>query len=122
MNIADRLRVLREQKKLSQGDIQESTELLRAYISRLENGHTVPAPSTLEKIARAFKVPLWEMLYDGERLPESRPTVKGYSRRATNQKLKALFRLPKALASMTPRDRKILLAMSREMLRRRRVA
>jgi hypothetical protein len=46
MIVADRLRALREEKKLSQGDIQERTGLLRCYVSRVENGHTVPAVET----------------------------------------------------------------------------
>src|ERR1700738_5053090 len=53
MVISDRLRELREEKKLSQGDIEKRTGLLRCYISRVENGHTVPAIETLEKLARA---------------------------------------------------------------------
>ena len=49
MVIADRLRALREQKHMSQGDIQKRTGLFRCYISRVENGHTIPAIETLEK-------------------------------------------------------------------------
>ena len=56
MVISDRLRQLREDKKLSQGDIEKRTGLLRCYISRVENGHTVPAIETLEKLARALEV------------------------------------------------------------------
>src|SRR4051812_24036923 len=59
MVIADRLWALREQKKFSQGDIEKRTGLLRCYLSRLENGHTVPAIETLEKMARALEVPLY---------------------------------------------------------------
>src|SRR6266516_3220299 len=55
MIIGDRLRALREDKKLSQGDIEKRTGLLRCYISRVENGHTVPAIETLEKMARHWK-------------------------------------------------------------------
>ena len=58
MIIGDRLRELREAKKPSQGDIEKRTGLLRCYISRVENGHTVPAVETLEKLARAFEVPM----------------------------------------------------------------
>jgi transcriptional regulator with XRE-family HTH domain len=47
--IGDRLREMREEKKLSQGDIEKRTGLLRCYISRVENGHTIPAIETLEK-------------------------------------------------------------------------
>src|SRR4029077_20052392 len=57
MIIGDRLRALREEKKLSQGDIEKRTGLLRCYISRVENGHTVPAIETLEKMARALECP-----------------------------------------------------------------
>src|SRR5580704_15009973 len=55
MIIGDRIRLLRETKKLSQGDIEKRTGLLRCYISRVENGHTVPAIETLEKLARPWK-------------------------------------------------------------------
>jgi transcriptional regulator with XRE-family HTH domain len=57
MVIADRLRAIREQKNMSQGDIEKRTGLLRCYISRVENGHTVPAIETLEQMARAMEVP-----------------------------------------------------------------
>ena len=65
MVIADRLRAIREQKNMSQGDIEKRTGLLRCYISRVENGHTVPAIETLEKMARAMKVPMYQLFYDG---------------------------------------------------------
>src|SRR5271168_4593297 len=65
MIIGDRLRALREEKKLSQGDIEKRTGLLRCYISRVENGHTVPAIETLEKLERAQVFPAfrWPVLY-----------------------------------------------------------
>ncbi len=69
MVIADRLRSLREEKKLSQGDIEKRTGLLRCYISRVENGHTVPAIETLEKMARANG--------QGCTLPEQAPAFVG---------------------------------------------
>ena len=70
MIIGDRLRALREQKNFSQGTIEERTGLFRCYISRVENGHTVPAVETLEKFARALEVPLYQLLYDGEEPPK----------------------------------------------------
>src|SRR5260221_4572366 len=69
MDIAYRLRSLREQKKLSQGDLEKRTGLLRCYISRVENGHTVPAVETLEKMARAMEMPLYQLMYDGQKPP-----------------------------------------------------
>jgi transcriptional regulator with XRE-family HTH domain len=69
MVIADKLRALRAAKHLSQGDIEKRTGLLRCYISRVENGHTVPAIETLEKLARAMEVPMYQLFYDGEKPP-----------------------------------------------------
>ncbi len=66
MLIGDRLRAIREEKKLSQGDIEKRTGLLRCYVSRVENGHTVPAVETIEKFARALEVPIYQLFYDGE--------------------------------------------------------
>src|ERR1017187_2136733 len=70
MVIGDRLRELREEKKLSQGDIEKKTGLLRCYTSRVENGHTVPSVETLEKFARALEVPMYQLFYDGEQPPK----------------------------------------------------
>lgn len=70
MIIGDRLRQLREQKDLSQGDIEKRTGLLRCYISRVENGHTVPSIETLEKMARALEIPMYRLFYEGTRPPE----------------------------------------------------
>src|SRR5438270_11150246 len=69
MIIGDRLKALREEKDLSQGDIEKRTGLLRCYVSRVENGHTVPSVETLEKFARALEVPLHHLMYDGDELP-----------------------------------------------------
>jgi len=66
MVIGNRLKELRESKDLSQGDIEKRTGLLRCYISRVENGHTVPAVATLEKMARALEVPMYRLFHDGE--------------------------------------------------------
>ena len=70
MVISDRLRAIREEKDLSQGDIENRTGLKRCYVSRVENGHTVPSIETLEKMARALEVPLYQLFYDGEAPPE----------------------------------------------------
>src|SRR5690242_21775774 len=67
--IGDQLRALREAKQLSQGDIEKRTGLLRCYISRVENGHTVPSVETLEKLARALEIPMYQLFYDGEEPP-----------------------------------------------------
>jgi transcriptional regulator with XRE-family HTH domain len=71
--IGDRLQSLRKQKQLSQGDIEQRTGLLRCYISRIENGHTVPTVETLEKMARALEVPLYQLFYEGREEPLPAP-------------------------------------------------
>jgi hypothetical protein len=35
-----------------------------------ENGHTVPAIETLEKLARALEVPLYQLFYEGDKPPQ----------------------------------------------------
>ena len=70
MIIGERLRALREEKKFSQGEIEKRTGLLRCYVSRVENGHTVPAVETLEKFARALEVPMYQLFYEGEEPPK----------------------------------------------------
>src|SRR6202011_926168 len=70
MIIGERLRALREEKKFSQGDVEKRTGLLRCYISRVENGHTVPAVETLEKVAHALEIPMYQLFYDGEEPPK----------------------------------------------------
>ncbi len=69
MIIGERLRAIREEKKLSQEDVEKRAGLLRCYISRVENGHTVPAIETLETMARALEVPLYQLFYDGNEPP-----------------------------------------------------
>jgi transcriptional regulator with XRE-family HTH domain len=70
MVIGERLKQIRAQKKLSQADIERETGLLRCYISRVENGHTVPSVETLEKFAHALQVPMYQLFYDSEEPPE----------------------------------------------------
>ena len=70
MNIGDRLRTLREEKKFTQGDIEKRTGVLRTYLSRVENGHTVPSVETLEKFARALEIPMYQFFYESEEPPK----------------------------------------------------
>src|SRR2546429_9627661 len=70
MLIGQKLREIREAKKMSQMEIAESTGLVQPYVSRVENGHTIPGVETLEKWASALKIPLYQILYDGEEPPK----------------------------------------------------
>ena len=122
MIIGDRLRAIREEKKLSQGDIEARTGLLRCYISRVENGHTVPAIETLEKIARALEIPLYQLFYDGEK-PPPLPTLP--NRRAASDLAwgssgkdgRYLMKFRRQLSKMDESDRRLLLFMAQKMSR-----
>jgi transcriptional regulator with XRE-family HTH domain len=124
MIISDRLRELREEKKLSQGDIEKRTGLLRCYISRVENGHTVSAIETLEKLARALEVPLYQLFYEGDeplKLPNAikRKTTDAIVWGSSGKQAVYLHRLTKCLSKAGDPDRKLLLAMAQKMVARR---
>jgi transcriptional regulator with XRE-family HTH domain len=70
MLIGERIRALRKKQGLTQGHLEERSGLLRCYTSRVENGHTVPSLETIEKIARALNLPLYQVFYDGDKPPE----------------------------------------------------
>jgi len=57
MIIGDRLRALREEKKLCQVTLKSGLACFAATSPALKTGLTVPAIETLEKMARAFEVP-----------------------------------------------------------------
>jgi transcriptional regulator with XRE-family HTH domain len=121
MVIGDRLRELREYKALSQGDIEKRTGLLRCYISRVENGHTVPAIETLEKLARAMEVPIYQIFYDGNDnpkglLPAKRVDKDGdlYERKSGKER-RELDRFVKLLNRIDDTDRKMLLSVAGKM-------
>lgn len=61
--------MLRIERKLSQGDVESRSGLLRCYISRVEGGHTVPNLITLEKFAAALQVPLHLLFFQGKGTP-----------------------------------------------------
>jgi len=120
MLIGQRLRELRETKHLSQGEIEKRTGLLRCYISRVENGHTVPTVETLEKMARALEVPLYKLFYDGGGPPKKLklPTRAVGEWGAKGRERGELRLFAKALAGMNDRKRKLLLEMARGMAHR----
>jgi transcriptional regulator with XRE-family HTH domain len=120
MIIGDRLRELREAKNLSQGDIEKRTGLLRCYISRVENGHTVPAVETLEKMARALELPLYQLMYDGDKPPEALTAFtsngdRSQMRGPRGKEGRYFRKLTRHLAKMNAGDRKLLLYMLQKM-------
>ena len=120
MIIGDRLRTMREEKHFSQGDIEKKTGLLRCYISRVENGHTVPAIETLEKMARALEVPMYQLFYDGEEPPKlpnlpKRKSSDDIAWGSSGKDARYLGKLRRLLARSEDGDRKLLLYMAQKM-------
>jgi transcriptional regulator with XRE-family HTH domain len=123
MIIGDRLRALREEKKYSQGDIEKRTGLLRCYISRVENGHTVPAIETLEKMARALDVPLYQLFYDGEEPPvlpnlPKRKSADEIVWGSTGKEARLLGKFRRLMGRIEDGDRRLLLYMAQKMATR----
>jgi transcriptional regulator with XRE-family HTH domain len=120
MIIGDRLRALREDKQLSQGDIEKRTGLLRCYVSRVENGHTVPAMETLEKMARALEIPMYQLFYDGDEppklpnLPKRNPSDE-IAWGSSGKDGRFLTKLRRLLGKTNEQDRKIILLMAQKM-------
>ena len=123
MVISERLKRLREAQNLSQGDIQERTGLFRCYLSRLENGRTVPSIETLEKLARSMEVPLYQLFYDGEEPPELPDLPKGKSADdiawgTRGKDARVLGRFRRLLGRIDEGDRRLLLYMAQKMANR----
>ena len=127
MIIGERLRVLREEKKLSQGDIEKRTGLLRCYLSRVENGHTVPAIETLEKLARALDMPLYQLLYDGDQpprqdVPASWTESSSNTWGSSGKDLRFMRKLRHLLSKMEPQDRTLLLFTVQQMAKKKKAS
>jgi transcriptional regulator with XRE-family HTH domain len=107
---------------MSQGDVEKKTGLLRCYISRVENGHTVPAVQTLEKLARAFEIPMYKLFYEGKEPPKA-PNIfvrkssheSGWG--STGKDAKYFSQLRRLLSRSSENDRKLILYTAQKMAR-----
>jgi transcriptional regulator with XRE-family HTH domain len=121
LNIGERLKAIREQKNLSQGHIEKSTGLLRCYVSRVENGHTVPSIETLEKFARALEVPMYALFYEGENPPEMQSSKHGKNARwgSSGSDSRMLDKFRKCMSRMDAADRDLLFSTAKKLSRRK---
>jgi len=110
MVVAERLKTLREAKKLSQGDIEARTGLLRCYVPRVENGHTVPSLDTLSKIAGAMECPLSHFFSEPGNSNGSRTLPQ-----LSDDELRFLSQIRRYSGSLNDSDRKLVLAMVKKM-------
>jgi transcriptional regulator with XRE-family HTH domain len=109
MDIGRRLSELRAAKGLSQGDLEKRTGLLRCYVSRVENGHTVPSIETLEKMAKAFGIEMYQLFFEGENQPKAIPVESRAAPDTREQKLIQTFR------NLNKRNQELVVAMVRKM-------
>ena len=112
MNIGKRLMELRTTRNLSQGDIERRTGLLRCYVSRVENGHTVPSLETLERWAIALEVEVYQLFFEGEGKPKPVPIGAMEASDRRERILLALFR------QVNEADRQFMLDVGREMAKK----
>jgi transcriptional regulator with XRE-family HTH domain len=106
--IGGTIRDFRLQKGMSQGDIEKRTGLLRCYLSRVENGHTVPSLETLQKIAGALELQLSEFFAED---PISREVS---SLHLSEEEIRFLTQIQRYSANLSDSDRRLLLAMVRK--------
>jgi transcriptional regulator with XRE-family HTH domain len=107
-SIGSTIRAYRQQKGMSQGDIEKRTGLLRCYLSRVENGHTVPSLETLQKIAYAMDLQLAQFFSDEAVSREMSPL------RLSEEEIRFLTQIQRYSARLNENDRKLLLAMVRK--------
>jgi len=119
MEIGEKLRAIREHKAMSQGDIEKRTGLLRCYISRVENGHTVPAIETIEKLARAMEVPMYALFYEAE--PPASHSLKSSATGWGNSRRDArmFHRFRKLMGRMNTGNQTLLLHMAQKMAQKK---
>jgi transcriptional regulator with XRE-family HTH domain len=112
MNIGETIRNFRLQKGMSQGDIEKRTGLLRCYLSRVENGHTVPSLETLAKIAGSLEIPLGQFFAenseDGGSNGKSLPQL-------SEEEVRFLSQIRRYSGGLNDSDRKLVLAMVKKM-------
>jgi transcriptional regulator with XRE-family HTH domain len=110
MNIGETIRTYRLQKGMSQGDIEKRTGLLRCYLSRVENGHTIPSLDTLSKIAGAMELPLGQFFADhfSNGSTKNLPPL-------TEDEVRFLTQIRRYAMGLNDSDRKLVLAMVKKM-------
>ena len=110
MNIGETIRNYRLQKGMSQGDIEKRTGLLRCYLSRVENGHTIPSLDTLSKIAGAIELPLSQFFAE----PGHNNGSKGLPQ-LSDDEVRFLSQIRRYATNLNDSDRKLVLAMVKKM-------
>ena len=112
MKIGETIRNYRLQKNMSQGDIEKRTGLLRCYLLRVENGHTIPSLDTLAKIARSMELSLAQFFVD-QSTENGKPT--NSVPQLTDDEVRFLAQIRRYSPSLNDSDRKLVIAMVKKM-------
>jgi transcriptional regulator with XRE-family HTH domain len=113
VNIGEVIKTYRSQRGLSQGDIERRTGLLRCYLSRVENGHTVPSLETLAKIAEAMEISLADF-FPGTETNHDKETQKMLGELSQDE-IRFLAEIKKYSTTLSDGDKRLVLAMIRKM-------
>ena len=108
MNLGEAIRKIRQTKGLSQGEMQKRTGILRSYLSRVENGHTVPSLATLQRLASAMGVALADFFAADGEAPLAAPA-------AADGSSEYLVELKNYLPQLSSQQRQELLEMVKDM-------
>lgn len=111
MNIGETIKNYRLQKGMSQGDIEKRTGLLRCYLSRVENGHTIPSLDTLAKIATSMDLPLAQFFADQA---EDNGAAKA-GPQLTEDEIRFLTQIRRYSPNLNSSDRKLVITMVKKM-------
>ncbi|PSH04745.1 MAG: transcriptional regulator [Acidobacteria bacterium] len=112
MNIGETIRNFRLQKGMSQGDIEKRTGLLRCYLSRVENGHTLPSLDTLAKIASSLEIPLGQFFAEN---PADNGNNGATLPQLSDEEVRFFSQIRRYSGSLNDSDRKLVLAMVKKM-------
>lgn len=123
MNIGQRLRELRKNRRLSQGELEGRTGLRRCYTSRVEHGHTIPTVETIEKYAIALGVSLAAFFSEDVAPFQAEPAASSEFVKCGPMPRGRLEsnRPSAALATMERRDRQFLVALAQRLAKRSRM-
>lgn len=108
MFIGARIREIRQEKNLSQGDLQRRVGLHRCYISRVEAGRSVPSVDQLYRIAAGLGVRAFELLWDGKGAPPV-PLAINHEKNDDSVSKPYMAAMVPLLSKMSDSDRRMLM-------------
>lgn len=114
MIVGERLRAVREAKQLSQGDVEKKTGLLRCYVSRCENGHTIPSIETLEKWAKAMDINLSQLFAENGEAAKPIAALKNGTK-LNRAALNGVHQIQNIFAKLEQKDIAIVVGVARKL-------